>query len=230
MQLKVLSWNIWVDCHFEDFKAFIAEANADIVCLQEVREIDPERPVAEFMHNLGYHSALGLKQLWEKTATPFYFGPAVFTKNKIISSEVYNLSKERTRYAIRADTQIGSEAFHVFSAHLLHTHQEPSNIQLEQAQTLLNVLPNTRTLVTGDFNATPKSETIVLMSETLNNVDPDNPPTWSMYPEGCPHCNPQGVDTRLDYIFASKDLKTHSPVVGGSKASDHLPISVIVEV
>jgi endonuclease/exonuclease/phosphatase family metal-dependent hydrolase len=229
MQLKVLSWNMWVDCHFEDFRAFVASADADIIALQEMREHDPERDVVKLMKDLGYtDSALGLKQLWK--THDFYFGPAIFTKNKIISSKVHNLSQEHERFAVRADIQFGPETLHVFSAHLIHTHQAPSDVQLEQAQNLLNLLPAERTIVAGDFNATPDSGVIQKMTSALNNTDPSNTPTWSMYPAGCHVCNPQAVDIRLDYIFASKDLKTRSPAVDISKASDHLPISVIVEI
>ncbi|MDZ4226986.1 MAG: hypothetical protein U1D26_00745, partial [Patescibacteria group bacterium] len=66
------------------------------------------------------------------------------------------------------------------------------------------------------------------MGKALKDTDPSHAPTWSVYPEGCKVCNPQAIDVRLDYIFASRDLKTHSPKVESSKASDHLPISVTV--
>ena len=82
----------------------------------------------------------------------------------------------------------------------------------------------------GDFNATPESETIRKMSEVLVDTDPTSAPTWSVYPAGCLVCNPQAIDTRLDYIFTTPDIKTSSFKVEQSKGSDHLPISVIAEI
>ena len=82
----------------------------------------------------------------------------------------------------------------------------------------------------GDFNATPESPVIKSIQKVLVDSDPSSTPTWSVYPEGCRICNPQKLDTCLDYIFTSIDLKTSSFKVEESKASDHLPISVVVEI
>lgn len=81
----------------------------------------------------------------------------------------------------------------------------------------------------GDFNAMPESKTIAKVKEVLIDADSRNQPTWSVYPAGCPECNPQKVDIRLDYIFTTKDIHARSYWVESSKGSDHLPVSVIVE-
>jgi len=54
-------------------------------------------------------------------------------------------------------------------------------------------------------------------------------PTWSVYRDGCTVCLIDEVKHKLDYIFTSKDMKVHKFTVHDSKASDHLPISVVVE-
>lgn len=95
---------------------------------------------------------------------------------------------------------------------------------------MIKKLPADRVIVMGDFNATPESAAIQAMNKVLVDTDPTSAPTWSMRPEGCLTCNPQAIDIRLDYIFVSRDLKTHSFEVGHSQASDHLPISITVEV
>jgi endonuclease/exonuclease/phosphatase family metal-dependent hydrolase len=229
MAVKVASWNIWVDCDFDALRRTVETIDADIVAMQEVRDGDPTRDVVGYMESLGYASALGLRQLWRRSTDPFYFGPAVFSRLPIITNEVYELAKEEKRFAVRADVRVGTEVLHAFSVHLKHTHQLPSPVQSEQVSDLLALLPQERTIVAGDFNATPGSDIIGAMTQRLYNTDPSNAPTWSVYPEGCPECDPRAVDTRLDYIFASKDLKTSDPRVGMSKASDHLPVIVTVE-
>ena len=227
MELKILSWNIWVDCRFDELKKFLAASNADIIGLQEVRDGDTERDVIGYLTSLGYQHAAALEQFWETRG--FYFGPAIFSKFDIISSRTIELSEQHRRYALQADIRIGETVLRVFNAHLRHEHQKHSDIQDLQAETLLSQVSGDRALVLGDFNATPDSTVYRKFADTLTNTDPSNTPTWSVYPEGCEVCNPQGIDTRLDYIFVTKDLKTHSPRVESSAASDHLPISVLVD-
>ena len=228
MELKILSWNIWVDCHFEDFKTFITDADADIIGLQEVKYNDPERDVITFMTGLGYKHIFAPEQTWK--APGFRFGPAIFSKSEIESSQVHILSEENKRVAVQADIRVNDEIFHIFNTHIMHTHQQQSDVQDSQVEKLLSLLPEKRTLVMGDFNATPESGVIKRMCEALNNTDPSNTPTWTTDPKGCSKCDVRGVTVRLDYIFASRDLTTHSPAVGKSDASDHLPISVTVKI
>jgi endonuclease/exonuclease/phosphatase family metal-dependent hydrolase len=94
---------------------------------------------------------------------------------------------------------------------------------------LVEKMPAERVIVMGDFNATPESAAIQAMRKVLVDSGPASTPTWSVYPEGCRACNPQAIDTRLDYIFTSKDLKLRSFEVGNSRGSDHRAISAIVE-
>jgi len=228
MRVKVLSWNTWVDGHFDSFKELISRENAEIVGLQEVREVDKTRDVVGFMTDLGYKNVFAPKQVWR--APYFLFGPALFSKFDIAWSATHTLSREDERYAVQGDLAVDKDTvLHVFSTHLTHTHQKPSKIQDQQIDGLLKILPKERTILMGDFNATPDSAAILLMSKVLQNTDPSNAPTWSTDPRGCPTCNPQSVDTRLDYIFASKDLKASEPRVVQSTASDHLPITAVID-
>ena len=229
MQLKVLSLNIWIDGYFDQVANFLKASEADIIGLQEVLSDDPKRDVISFFTNLGYqHIFAPIKKTWGDEV--WSDGPAVFSKYKFQESETYILSEKDDRAAARADILIENELLHVFSTHLIHTHQQQSNVQEEQGLNLIKKLPSERTIVMGDFNATPNSAVIRSMKNVLVDSDPTSQPTWSVYPKGCVICNPQKTDTRLDYIFTSKDLKTSNFKVENSKASDHLPISVMVEI
>ena len=228
MQLKVLSWNIWISGYFDQISDFLKKSDADIIGLQEVQADDTERDVIGFLTKLGYeHVFVPVPKTGKRRVND---GPAVFSRHGILNSETYTLSETDSRCAVRADVQIGDKTLHVFSAHLLHTHQKQSDVQDEQVESLLRLLPHERTILMGDFNAIPESSVIQKMGSTLTNTDPSFKPTWSAYPEGCSECLPQSMDIRLDYIFTTTDLETHSPEVGDSKGSDHLPISVMVEV
>lgn len=229
MNLKILSWNIWIEGHFEDIKNLLQKTEADVIGLQEVKDDDSSLDVINYLTQQGYsHIFAPVRKTWGDEV--YNDGPAVFSRHPILTSQIYLLSKENARGAVRADIQVGGKVLHVFSTHLLHTHQEYSEIQTEQVETLIKVIPADSTIVMGDFNATPSSNVIQRMKSTLSDTDPDSLPTWSVYPEGCSKCNPQVIDTRLDYIFVSRDLKTRSFKIEQSKGSDHLPISVTVEI
>src|SRR3989344_8875100 len=157
-------------------------------------------------------------------------GPAIFSKYPIITSEKYILSETKSRMPVKADIEINNVKLHIFNTHLLHVHQKESDIQNEQVSALIKVLPVDRTIVMGDFNATPESTVIREMKTALIDTDPASSPTWSVYPAGCDECNQQALDTKLDYIFKTKDIKTDSFEVRKSEGSDHLPISVLVEI
>lgn len=229
MQLKILSWNIWIDGNFGQIADFLKEANADIIGLQEVKDDDPARNVIGYLKGAGYqHVSAPVRKTWGGKV--WNDGCAIFSKFPILTSTIHPLSKENTRIALQADIRVNNDTLHVFSTHLVHTHQKQSDVQDEQVEKLISLLPKERVMVMGDFNATPESTVVRRMREVLKDTDPSSAPTWSVHPKGCHTCNPQKIDTRLDYIFASKDLKIHSPAVGSSKASDHLPISVILEI
>ena len=234
MQLKVLSWNIWLDGDLDAVVEFIRTADADIIGMQEVI---PEREpnILRSIEALGYQSAF--TSVVELRKEGKKMGNAIFSRHEITNTQTHVLyetdtrlsSEVERRIALQTDIRVNDTMLHVFSTHLAHTHQNQSDVQDLQVENLIKLLPSEKTVVTGDFNATPDSEVIKRMREVLNDTDPSAAPTWSVYPEGCHTCNPQAIDTRLDYIFTSKDLETNSPAVGNSKASDHLPISVIVE-
>ncbi len=228
-KLKILSWNIWVDGKFDEITKFLKSADADIIGLQEVQADAPGRDIIRYLKDLGYqHVFAPIQKTWE--GKTWNDGPAIFSKYKISKTETYILSKNDSRAAVRADIEIGDEILHVFSTHLIHTHQQQSSEQENQILNLLKSLLEQQTIVMGDFNATPESAGITMLKNVLVDSDPSSAPTWSAYPEGCLVCNPQAVDTRLDYIFTSKDIKTSSFKVGNSRGSDHLPISVMIEI
>lgn len=229
MTLKILSWNIWIDGYFDQVTDFLKKSDADIIGLQEVREDDPSRETIKYLKAMGYNHAFApIKKAWGGKI--WNDGPAIFTKYNIVSTKKYTLSEEDSRAAIQADIRVGDKIIHVFSTHLVHTHQQESEIQTRQAEDLLKLIPTKMSILMGDFNAVPESTTIQKIKKVMIDSDPASSPTWSAYPTGCAACNPQEIDTRLDYIFTTKDIKTHSYNVENSKGSDHLPISVIVEI
>jgi endonuclease/exonuclease/phosphatase family metal-dependent hydrolase len=229
MRVKILSWNIWVDGNFGEIADFLKAFNADIIGLQEVQADDQKRDAVGFLKSLGYECAFApIKKVWG--GKTWNDGPAIFSRYKMVKAETYLLSKVKARAAVRADIKIGDKILRVFNVHLAHTHQRETAEQNEQAENFIKALSPEWTIALGDFNATPTSAVIRKMRSVMVDADYSEAPTWSVYPEGCLECNPRKIDTRLDYIFLSKDIKLISAKVENSRASDHLPISAIIEI
>jgi len=236
--IKILSWNIWGGQHYPEIIKTLREADADIIGLQEVIEdLDGTKNTAKMIaEELGYDYAYAptgesetaqLYSLLEPKTV--HMGNAVLSKSKIKETKIHQLSEERKRIAVEAVIPAGSSVLHVFSTHLVHTHQQPLELQNLQARNLLALVPRENAIVMGDFNALPESDCVKIMNAGMKKIDDGMSPTWSVYPEGCPVCNPQSIDIRLDYIFTTPDMKTKSFTVHDSKGSDHLPISAVLE-
>lgn len=232
MKVKIVSWNIWVDGLFDKWKDFLQSIDADIIGLQEVKDDDLSRDIIGLLTKLGYNYVFArTEQIWDGKL--YRHGPALFSKFPVTYSEKIQLEKgDNERAAIYGQIKINDSLLNVFSAHLIHTHQQPSKQQENQVTKLIAKLPKEKVIVMGDFNATPKSRTVQLMKKVLIDTNPSDLPTWSVYPAGCSNaqCNPQKIDTKLDYIFVSGDIKINSFEVGKSEGSDHLPILTVIEV
>jgi len=229
MHVKLLSWNIWVDNKFDLVKDYLSSSGADILALQEVRADDSSRDIVSYLtSSLGYdHIFYPQPRPWESGRVD---GPAIFSKYEITSSQKQLISVENGVGAVNANIKIKNNIYHVFSTHLSHTHQQESAMQLDQINKVISNIPTTNSILMGDFNAIPTSHTLQKVKEKMFDVDLQNTPTWSVYEDGCNVCQQKTVDIRLDYIFVTPDITTHSYTVGQSKGSDHLPISVIMDI
>jgi endonuclease/exonuclease/phosphatase family metal-dependent hydrolase len=229
MQLKILSWNIWIDGDFKQVSEFIKQVNPDVIGLQEVKDDDVDFDIIGYLTGLGYDYVFApVRHIWGDKV--YMDGPAIFSKYPIVKKETYILSDIDPRGAVRADVKVGNTILHVFNTHLVHTHQKQTELQDIQLENLIKKLTPKRTILTGDFNATPASNVIEKVKEILVDTDIKSLPTWSLDTKGCPICKVQTVDIKLDYIFVSKDLKHMSFKVLEGMGSDHTPVSVMVEV
>lgn len=227
--LKILSWNVWYDGQFDEISRFLTACNADILGLQEIVPDDPTRDIIGFLKNMGYEYEVAPVRTIKKDGRTM--SNAIFSKYPILNKEIYLLSDTDNRNALRADIKIGEKILHVFSTHLLHTHQQPSETQELQVKNLLKILPKENTILMGDFNATTESVAIQKIKEIMVDSNSLATPTLNPIFFDCSKCDPKVMShTRLDYIFTSKDIKTNSFSVYDAKGSDHLPISISITV
>ncbi len=231
MQLKILSWNIWYDGDFSKISKFLSEFNADIVGLGEVVPDDPTRDTITLMSKLGYQHIVAPVLTIQKDGRTMSNG--LFSKYPIQKSQIHPLPDTKTdrRNAIQADIDIEGKTIKVFVTHLLHTHQKPDPVQESQIDSLLKILTKEKTIIMGDLNATPDSSGIKRMRENFSDTELKPIATLDSNLFDCPVCDREAIpNTRLDYIFTSKDIKANSFEVHKSVGSDHLPISVVVEI
>lgn len=197
--------------------------------LQEVMSNDPSRDIVRLLSGLGYHHVVAPALT---LADGRVMCNAVFSKYPIVQSEVHALSADPYRNAVQADIRVGAgnSDLHVFSTHLLHTHQKPSDIQISQVEKLISVVPASRALVMGDFNATADSTVIRKMRSALVDSHTEHIPTLDATHFDCLSCDASVIpDTRLDYIFATGDISTHDFHVHSPSGSDHLALTANVE-
>ena len=229
MQIKILSWNIWCDGDFKQISDFLRASKADIIGLQEVVPGDKSRDVVSFLKILGYEHAVA--PIGSVFSDGRMITSAIFSKYPIRASKMHMLSEESPRQAVEVSIKIKSATLKVFSLHTKHTHQKESDIQNLQVENLIKVLPKEKVVVVGDFNATPNMKPIKRLREILVDTDLKSLPTVNADLFDCDVCDSkQTASTRLDYIFASEDLKIHSPKVESGIGSDHFPISVMIEI
>jgi len=237
--IKVLSWNIWQGVYLPEVKRFLKEVDADLIVLQEVPE-DARHVIKDLANDLGFSYVtaldmnLPMKYVPEELRTKHVslkYGNAILTRHQIVKGGSVLISKEDDRTIVTADIKIGESLLHVFGLHLKHTHQESSDLQNQQTDILLSMIPDNNAVVMGDFNALPSSYPIQKIGEVLQNTEiGQHEPTWSMYKNGCSFCLEGELKHKLDYIFVSKNLNVTSYEVGQSKGSDHLPVIAMITV
>ncbi len=231
MDIKLISWNIWRGVYLPAVTDFLKSSNADIIALQEVEETDEYVNTASTLaDSLDYEYVYARSMAYEIDGIMRYFGNAILSKHHIAGSRSHALSEEQTRTAMQADIAVNDSVLHAVSAHLIHSHQQPSLIQEQQMKNLVSAVPKENTVIMGDFNSLPESRAIEYMKHAFTDTDDSHVPTWCLYPEGCEQCRIDQVLWKLDYIFVSPAMKSHNFMAGESKGSDHLPISVILAV
>lgn len=237
--MKVLSWNIWQGNHLPEIIDFLEKADADVVALQEVVVKDGSNTAELIAKALGYfyeydpaiqQNAFGVPQ-----------GNAVLSRYPIAERKAHMLSDEdlyaktaetEPRIAVETTLVVNDINIKVFSVHLAYSHKfQPSKMRELQVDNLLKVLPQTSTILMGDFNSHPNNSVIEKLGEVMKNADAKlTEPTWTIYPFKYRGFKETELHHRLDYIFVSKDLRTEHFQVEQSKGSDHLPISAVIEI
>jgi endonuclease/exonuclease/phosphatase family metal-dependent hydrolase len=218
--VRVATWNLW--WRFGPWKerqpaiaATLERLDADIICLQEVWEVDGGNQAAGFAEQLGYHHVFSNRfEEGEK------FGNAILSRWPITRTESRPLpapgDAEEFRTVAFAEVEGPRGPIQVFCTHLNWRHDH-SAIRQDQLRTIARFVTETRPrtyppVLCGDMNADPTSDEIRMLTgrapvaaEKAVFLD-----AWEVAGEGLGHtwsnANPYAAldlepPRRIDYVF-----------------------------
>jgi endonuclease/exonuclease/phosphatase family metal-dependent hydrolase len=237
MILSLLQWNIWYKEDIRDIAKFLREHPADVVCLQEltIQNIPETGHTPDYIaKQLGYHHFCKEIDLGEGKIN---IANGIFSKYSIVSTswEWINEPTGTDRYDdeyrayVEVTLDIDGTRVTIATVHMSYTNAFVSTPRKQQeTQYLIDILKTKkrgRFIFTGDLNAMPGSPTIEAISSVLKHIGPGvSQTTWTTKPFSYDDFEETKLNWRLDYIFATPDVKAISAEILKTKYSDHLPI------
>ena len=246
MHISVLQWNIWYQEDIQHIASFLKKNKADIICLQELTINFTEQKIKNtpdfIAKQLGYsfyHKEIPIEST---DGENMVIANGIFSRFPIIkkTSSWTNQPKnsggydDEYRAYVEVQLNIGGSKMSVGTTHMSYTHKfEVTENKKLETNKLCKELEKHKTgyIFTGDLNATPGSYTIKSINKILQNVGPDfGQKTWAAKPFSYNGFDETKLNWRLDYIFATKDIKPISSEILQTKYSDHLPILAKLEI
>jgi endonuclease/exonuclease/phosphatase family metal-dependent hydrolase len=251
MKIKILHWNIWFQEKVENILKVVKEINPDILCFQEVTigsNFNNKKNVAKFIaRELNYNYNFSNAHKYEFPITPKgesnYGGNAIFSRFPIIKNSNFpimnpkdlpELKYERRTCAVSEIKVNKNKIIKIATAHASYNKGFIEDKEkINEAKKLINFFKkNPKNLIfTGDLNLSPNTNSIRLIGEKLEHCGPDyKKPTWTTKPFSFMGFEETKLKWRLDYIFATKDIKVLSSKIVKTEYSDHLPILLEIEI
>lgn len=241
-KLSILQWNIWYIEDIKNIAQFLNEHKADVICLQELT-INFDRQ--DHIHTPNYITEeLGYNVYFQEVTfagKELKLANAIFSKYPITKTRTVWVNEEQgsgnyddeNRAYVEATLDIEGEELIIGTVHMSYTHKfEPSERKLAEAAKLVEAVKanNERFVLTGDFNATPGSQVVSSIENVLTNCGPEyDENTWTTKPFSYNGFDANTLDWRLDYAFATNDIKVAKTQVLSTEYSDHLPVLVEIE-
>jgi endonuclease/exonuclease/phosphatase family metal-dependent hydrolase len=211
--------------NLEALAQVIESQNPDVVTLQEVSRgwvIDGSVDTIEWLsQRLGLPYAYGPNEGYQ-------WGNAILSRYPILNLGTGELPPQSLRLRrgyILAEIDAGAKSLWVINTHL-HNVEEDSDIRMEQVPVLIYAWNKAaRTVITGDFNATPDAPEMALLADAGfydvgKFIGPD--PGYTYY-----SADPY---QRIDYFWTTPDLIPALYEVPQTTVSDHLPIAVTITI
>ncbi len=238
VDMTLLQWNIWYKEDIKNIIRFLKEIEADILCLQEVTVGDISgaqvHSAEHIAKDLGYQFFFQEAQRWGKRHFRYGLGNAIFSRCPMLSQNWFYLQKPRAnpngaqqegRVYMEAELAVNDQKLSVGTTHIAFFHQsEDTPIKRRQFDKLTPAIKQKKEkyLLAGDLNLGPETQEIIELAGLLNHAGPN-------FSQKTCNTKLEGGDSllwRLDYVFATPDLKILSAEILSTTCSDHLPILV----
>lgn len=251
MRLKILQWNIWFQEKTENIIKVVQKINPDILCFQEVTigsNYNNKKDVAKIISKkLKFNYNFSNAHKYEFPITPKdesnYGGNGIFSKFPIIKNSNFPIinpkdSKdfpyERRTCAVSKIKINNKKTITIATTHSSYNSRFTENEEkLKEIKKLVNFFKKNKEklIFTGDLNITPNTKSIKLIEKYLINCGPSyEKPTWTTKPFSFMDFEETKLRWRVDYVFATKDIRIINSKIIKTKYSDHLPILVEVEI
>lgn len=242
MTLTLLQWNIWYKEDIRNVAQFLREHPADVICLQEltIQDIPEIGHTPDYIaKQLGYHHFYKEIDLGDNKIK---LANGIFSRYPIVATNWQWINEasgtghydDENRAYVEATLDVNGQKVTVATTHMSYTNAFVSTPRKKQeTQQLVDILKvkQNNFIFTGDLNAAPGSPTIQAVSNILQNAGPAfNQNTWTTKPFSYDGFKETKLNWRLDYIFATPDVKTMEAKILKTEHSDHLPVWAEVEV
>lgn len=225
--MKIATFNVLHFMNFLtkeiDFRAFsdeILSFDADIVGLNEVRGKGFIKGYTDQMKKIsaltGMNSYFG-KAFSVRGLAPY--GNALLSKGEIKNAETIKIPDPERKtgdkmYETRCIIKAKCSGYNIFVTHMGLNSDERENA----VKKLLEIAPDEKCIILGDFNCTPDSEEIKPLFQRFCCSDIND----LTFPSDSPKI-------KIDYIFFSKDIKIKSRGTSRNIVSDHLAQWIEIE-
>ncbi|HEV8577815.1 MAG TPA: endonuclease/exonuclease/phosphatase family protein [Thermoanaerobaculia bacterium] len=225
LRLKVMSYNVgghgarWSRRHMERVAAAIAEAEPDVVGLQEVHRGTKHSRLEDQAETLALLTGLSVRFGRSFPLHGGEFGNALLTRGDVRSAEVHTLpGPGEPRTLLHSRIGLAAAEIHFYVTHLAAWGRWGRAARTVQIAGLVERLRQARGpfVLVGDLNAPPGAPEIgTLLAAELFRMCGDD--------VACTH---RYMRQRIDYVFADPGWTTASYRVIRSGPSDHWPVLV----
>jgi len=239
--LSLLQWNIWDKQPMDPVIAEIKRWNPDIVCIQECI-VSAEYASAQLLAEaLNYSYVYQPCQKFTHRPKKSEQGNAILSRLPILTKHSAVLQQERQhptdgsdegRYYLESEIQLDSTTLTVATTHLSYSPQFAYTPKRAiEANNLIEMVAQKQNnyIFTGDLNSPPDSPIVSNIEKNLVNAGPRyDQPTWTTKPFDYHGWQEDKLCWRIDYAFATPDIKIQSAETLATTVSDHLPILISI--